>query len=1234
MARKSKVADSDLKVQIAAPSAALDKNPNPASSPPVTDARTGGRDDASQLRALLRASGVGLWDWDLVTNTVYFSPEWKRQLGYDDHELPNRFEVWEERLHPADIAATLAAVNDFREGRRSSFAVEFRLRHKDGSWRWILASGDCARDSSGVPVRMMGSHIDITQRKQTEALWKIQRDVLELIAAGVPLKQSLTTLARGLEAFCEGVICSVLLSDRDGVHLRNGAAPSLPESYNQAVDGIKIGPSAGSCGTAAFLRQQVIVEDIEHDPLWADYKALALSHGLRACWSTPIFDRQRTVLGTFAIYYRQQGLPTADHLQLIAMATDIAAIAIGRERTESDLRVSDTALRSISQGVVITSSDGTIQSVTPAYTAITGYDAADLLGQPCTLLMAGMDAQGVAAINKARESGESFAGEILDKRKDGTAYWNDLTLHPIRDEQGQLLHVVGVSRDVSERQRAQTALMNSQQRLAELINNLDGIVWEADAQTFRMTFVSHQAERILGYAVAEWVAEPMFWQEHIHPEDRDRVVRFCMKETRELRDHSFRYRMIAADGRSVWFDDRVKVSAKDGKPHLIHGVMVDITELKQAEAELSSLATILERTGEMARVGGWELDLLSGTLFWTREIYRIHELDPGTVPTVDTAIQYYAPEARPVIRHAVEAGIAHGKPWDLELPFVTAKGRAIWVRTQGSVVMEDGKAVRLMGAFQDITERKLVELTSARLAAIVDYSNDAILSRAMDRTILTWNAAAERMFGYSASEAIGQSASFIIPPDREAEAAEKRRLLDSTGLALPYDTVRITKSGQRVDVSITQSPIKNASGEVIGVSITFRDITARKQAEAARASLEAQLRESQKMEAIGTLAGGIAHDFNNIIAAILGNVDLATMDAEGQPPVLESLVEIRKASTRARDLVQRILSFSRRQPSERRMTSLVSVVDESVRLLRTVLPGRLTLEVACASDVPEVPADAHHLEQVILNLVTNAMQALAGEKGRIAIRLDTTVLDAALAQAQPALGALFARHAGRVVTLSVSDDGPGMDRQTMSRIFEPFFTTKSVGSGTGLGLSVVHGIVQEHDGAIVVESQLGKGATFTIYLPVIAASPSTDEPQPSAVHADHGNGVHILYLDDEAALVSVIKRVLERRGYRISGFTDQQQALDALRADAAAYDLVVSDYNMPDITGLDVARAVRDIRPDLPVVIATGFIDEVLRQQAGKAGVREFVSKAGATEGLTDAIERLAQSLVRASPAG
>ena len=469
---------------------------------------------------------------------------------------------------------------------------------------------------------------------------------------------------------------------------------------------------------------------------------------------------------------------------------------------------------------------------------------------------------------------------------------------------------------------------------------------------------------------------------------------------------------------------------------------------------------------------------------------------------------------------------------------------------------------------------------------------------------------------------------FILPEYRAAFISLHKRVMNGEGGVLEFEVVGLR--GTRRWLSTHAAPMRDTEGRVTMLLGITRDITERKQAEAARASLEAQLRESQKMQAIGTLAGGIAHDFNNIIATILGNAELARQDAANDPRATQqSIEEIRKAGTRARDLVRQILSFSRRQATERKVIKLAPVIDESVRLLHAMIPPRIGFAVHCNADVPAVLADATQFEQIVMNLATNAAHAMPGN-GRIEIRLDTVLLDAALANTDVRLSALHERHPGRTVRVTVSDTGSGMDAATVAKIFEPFFTTKPVGEGTGLGLSVVYGIVQAHEGAITVDSTPGKGATFTLYLPAAPVDASATTTMASAALATPAlpldGGHHIFYLDDDEALVKLVTRLLERSGYRVSSYIEPHAALAALRADPASFDLVVTDYNMPGMSGLDVAREVKSIRADLPVVVASGFIDETLQSQAAAAGVREVIFKATAVEELSAVIARLAHT--------
>jgi PAS domain S-box-containing protein len=426
-------------------------------------------------------------------------------------------------------------------------------------------------------------------------------------------------------------------------------------------------------------------------------------------------------------------------------------------------------------------------------------------------------------------------------------------------------------------------------------------------------------------------------------------------------------------------------------------------------------------------------------------------------------------------------------------------------------------------------------------------------------------------------------------------------------------------------ISWYQISITPLRGSRRGAAIAHKDITDARNAEATRQALEAQLRESQKIEAIGTLAGGISHDFNNILAAILGNTDLARADAADNAPVKQSLDEIRKAAMRGRELVQQILSFSRRQPTAKKPLDLVSVAQDSVRLLRAILPGRVQLKLVADGVKATILADRTQIQQVIVNLVTNAAHAMGAKDGIIQVRVARTRLDHQQIRLQPKLTDLWNRGVRDVAMIEVIDSGAGMDLATQTRIFEPFFTTKPVGEGTGLGLAVVDGIVKRLGGAITVYSELGRGCAFQLYFPA-SATDAVISVDPTSPVRRGGSNQRVLYIDDEEALVLIGQAMLQRLGYRVDGYTDAGQALAAFEADPAGFAALISDFNMPGTSGLELAAKVLRLRPDLPVAVASGLVTDDLLAQAQALGVREVIYKPHSLDDLAAALNRMMAS--------
>jgi PAS domain S-box-containing protein len=522
----------------------------------------------------------------------------------------------------------------------------------------------------------------------------------------------------------------------------------------------------------------------------------------------------------------------------------------------------------------------------------------------------------------------------------------------------------------------------------------------------------------------------------------------------------------------------------------------------------------------------------------------------------------------------------------------------------------------------DITERKRAEAelqaSEARHSAIFQASPlGIVLRRISDGKILDVNDAGLQMYRTTRDKLVGQSLDELKVYADAAQYQELMRQLRESG-AVDRMVVDMRSAVGEIRAVEMSARVIDLQGERCVVAIML-DVTERKR-------MEMMNLQAQKMQALGTLAGGVAHDFNNIIAAIMGNAELARQDVGPVHAALESLEEIRKASRRAKDLVQQILAFGRKQATERKLISLAPVVEEAGRLLRSTLPAGIGLNVSCEPDAPQVLADATQIEQVLLNLCGNAWQAIAADKQGAMIEVllrphEQTAGGAPEAGFETVAGEM---RAGRYACITVRDNGSGMDKETLARMFEPFFTTKPVGKGTGLGLAVVHSIAQDHGASIQIRSAPGEGSTFRICLPAAPASASAIPATVPMIAPKHGRGEHILYVDDDEAIVLLMTRLLERQGYRVSGFTDAQAALAAVRADPAQFDLVVTDYNMPGMSGLQVARALKEIRADMPVAMASGYLTDELRQEAPLAGVSELIYKPNTVEDLCAAVARLA----------
>lgn len=503
--------------------------------------------------------------------------------------------------------------------------------------------------------------------------------------------------------------------------------------------------------------------------------------------------------------------------------------------------------------------------------------------------------------------------------------------------------------------------------------------------------------------------------------------------------------------------------------------------------------------------------------------------------------------------------------------------------------------------------------SESRYRGMIENIQDVFYRADSHGTLLFINPSGARLLGYAASEEItGRSMdSFWRYPEKRLEMLEQ---LERDGVIRDYDVLLVRKDGAPIPVSTSLSRYYDRDGQVLGVEGIFRDITERKQAEAAYKQLQVQLQQAQKMEAIGTLAGGIAHDFNNILAAILGYAEMARYESPPGSVLARYIDQVIKAAERAIELVKQILAFSRQSKTEHRPIQLATLVKDAIKMMRSSLPATITIKQEIDPDLGFFIGDPTEVHQILMNLCTNAFHAMEATGGTLTIALRKKECTPQELLCHPDI------QPGLFVQLAVGDTGAGIDPEIRKRIFDPYFTTKEIGKGTGMGLAIVHGIVKSYGGSISCTSQLGAGTLFEVLLPVIAeATLATDQPLESVALGNE----RVLFIDDEEMLAEMGKDTLEVMGYKVTTLTSSLEALAVFENQPDGFDVVITDQTMPGLTGIDLAKRMLQIRADLPIILCTGYSSLVDETRAKEEGIQGFAMKPLTKKGLAALLKQV-----------
>ncbi len=1307
---------------------------------------------AERLELALAGADLALWDSDLRHERTVVNPRWFQMLGHEDGAFDANT-GWAPRVHPDDLAAVQQAERAHQEGHTPGFETSYRMRHAQGHWIWVLARGRVVeRAPDGQPLRMVGTHMDVTERMQSQEA----------------LRHSEQSLAITLSSIGDAVIAT----DTAGRVTR----------MNPAAERLTGWPLADALGQP--LPQVFRIFNARTRELVADPVALVLERGeiVGLANDTVLVarDGSERQIADSAAPIRAASAPLGEGP--VALPGDILGVVLvfsdvtEQYRMLQALHDRERQFASVAEAlpgpVSRIDRQGRYVYANRVYEQWFGMAAGDIVGRTHREVLGEERWQRVAGHVQRALAGEQVKYESPMRTVAGERLHLLVSLVPALDDAGQPAGFFTIATDITERKRAEDALRDSEGRVRALLASLSAgvVVHGPDTAVLQ---ANPAACSILGLSFEQMTGrlaiDPgwRFLEEDGSPMV---VARYPVQQLVGAGPpvRNFVAGVLRSDrSRPLWvLCNGFRVQHAGGAVQQLVVTFTDITERKEAEEELRRSEGRLRLAGRVARLGGWRLERDGLRFSFTPESLLMLQVptdsgSPGAHPPSDfeAAMALVDSRDRPRVRAALLHSLRTGTAFDQQLQ-VQGPGNLRCLRVLGEAELDPGgRVLALQGAVQDITEAQQERQQLQLLQTCVAQLNDVVLvteALPLDEPgprIVFVNQAFERLTGWSPADIVGHSPRRLQGP--LTDRAELSRIRQALAAAEPVRTelVNYRRSGEAYWIDMAIVPVFNAEGQVTHRVAVQRDVTQRKQAEARlreaqqalqatleavpdllfeldlegrilsqhspradlllqqpeqflgrlvrqvlpadaasvvmdalrqaheqgrssgqqysldlptgrrwfelsvsskptpadelprfialardiserkradedRQALERQLREAQKMESIGTLAGGIAHDFNNILAAILGNVALARDDLPDGHAALTSLDQIQRAGQRARSLVQQILTFSRRGPQSLSVQPLRPVVEETLSLLRATLPAGVRVHTQLAEQALPVLADATQLPQVLMNLCTNAWHALPETGGRIEIGLQH------LPAGDPRRAELGVRHAmaglqplpeGDSAHLWVRDDGRGMDAATRQRIFDPFFTTKPVGQGTGLGLSVVHGIVNNLHGAIRVDSAPGQGCCFHVILPLAVATAQGSRPEGAgAVPASATVGGRVLYVDDDEVMVLMVQRLLERAGHQVLACSDAQQALNLLRDPAETVDLLITDFNMPEMSGLDLCRQTRSLRPQLPMAISSGYISERLRAEAEALGVQALLKK----ENTLDELPGLVQGLL------
>ncbi|MBF0528550.1 MAG: PAS domain S-box protein, partial [Deltaproteobacteria bacterium] len=771
--------------------------------------------------------------------------------------------------------------------------------------------------------------------------------------------------------------------------------------------------------------------------------------------------------------------------------------------------------------------------------------------------------------------------------------------------------------DITDRKKAEDTLRESEARFRLIYEHMAVGVAQVSL-TFRIESVNAAFCRMLGYREEELLGK--YLQDITHPESIEENLRQqTLLASGMIDNYHMEKKYIHKKGHTIYaIIDTILIRDGNDQPLYCLGTVMDISAHKRAEEALRRIeagkikeealresARRVTLLAEQSRTVTWEVNPEGLYIYVSDVSEAVWGYRPDELVGQRHFYDLHPEERREMFKAAAfKVFELKGDFTNLVNPIQARDGHLIWVSTNGIPMLNsNGELLGYCGSDTDISERKRVEEdlldSEERFRLTFKASPDAVnINRLEDGLYVDINEGFTILTGYTRADVSGKTSLDISIWHNQDDRKKLVDRLKEHGYIENLEANFRRKNGS-IGTALMSARVITLKGIPHIISIT-RDISDRKLAEEEKEKLQGKLVQAQKMEAIGTLAGGIAHDFNNILGAIMGYTQLAILESQKESPHKQYLEQIYQAGLRATDLVKHILSFSRQTEHQPVVVQVSSLIKEALKLIRASLPSTIEIRQHFTFIDSVVFADPTSIHQIVMNLCTNASHAMEEKGGILSVDLQEVIID------QDYLCGDFKLSPGSYVKLSVNDTGSGIKPEIMDRIFDPYFTTKDQEKGTGLGLAVIHGIVQSLKGAISVYSEPGKGTTFNVYLPIVEQITSTEVPTTEPFEC---GTERILFIDDEAVLADMGQRLLERLGYRVITKTSSLEALELFKAKPTDFDLVITDHTMPQMTGMELAKELLTVRPDIPIILCSGFSHQVSENNAVEIGIKKFIRK-------------------------